>query len=275
MKGISTSYHLPLFTLILFSFFCETESSFAQEKVKLEGVITVDSLQDFTINILNLTAHSGTITKPDGSFIITVKKEDELLFTAMGYKPYELVVNDSVIESQPIRVQLEQAINRLGEVHLSNVNLTGDLTKDVEDVPYFDQTKFGIPHASGPNRTKAERRLYAASTGGGLLPLDPIVNAITGRLAMLNRQVKYEGVEAKKEGILGLLDDSFFTDQLNIPKDQIEDFLYYCILNTTDSHVYDQRKPFELIEYIELKAKEYLESVETREEEEHFLLKDN
>ncbi len=229
----------------------------SQEEVLLKGKIKTDSLSDFQVNIINITQREGQISKKDGSFEIAVKPEDEVLFSAMGYKNKQMIISDSIIENSPIEVILEEDVNILKEVKISNYNLSGDLTKDASQIRAFDQTKVGIPHYQGKKMTQTEKRLYTASSTS----LDYLINVLSGKIKQLEKMRKFEKLENKKDNIFQLLDQSFFEEHLALSEENIERFLYYCLENLEDLNTIQTDKPFELIEYLEMQSIEFKENI--------------
>jgi|SRR5690625_1945147 len=137
---------LSVFLLLLF-----VSEAEAQEKKIFTGKIKTDSLQEISVNIINISRQKGTISKKDGSFEIQVFLEDEILFSALGFENHTIIITDSVLKNQPVEIQLETAVNLLEEVKLSNFNLSGDLVRDAAQIEYFDQTEVGIPFSKHKN----------------------------------------------------------------------------------------------------------------------------
>lgn len=250
-KALSTYKIKTQWICVGICFLLSSYSGIAQSKTKLKGKITADPVIDFQVNIINPSKHTGTISKKDGSFEVSVNKGDELIFTAMGYENYELKVTDSVLENIPITIKLEEAVNFLSEVNISNNNLTGDLEKDAAQVDYFDQTKVGIPFSKKKKFTRAERKIHAASTGS----IDFLYSVISGEMKMLKRMREYEKQERKKENIQTMFDEDLFVEELLIPKELIENFLYYCLDSIEENAKLEA--PLEMIEFLKNQAKDY------------------
>ena len=51
--------------------------------------------------------------------------------------------------------------------------------------------------------TPAQRKLYTATSGGGIVPVDPILNWLSGRTAMLKKEVEVEKKETLMDKIEG------------------------------------------------------------------------
>ncbi len=73
--------------------------------------------------------------------------------------------------------------------------------------------------------TPAERKLYTATSGF----LDAPINWISGRTALLKKEVVVEKKERLLNRVSGLYSDDFYINQLKIPYDYIEDFQHYMI----------------------------------------------
>ena len=104
--------------------------------------------------------------------------------------------------------------------------------------PEINAVSLGISPKGIKKYTPAERRLKTAGDFkpihllqilGGSMPVDPLLNAISGRTAMLKRELEIE----KKERLLllfnSLLAETYFSNTLKIPSDYIKGFQYYCI----------------------------------------------
>lgn len=241
-----------VFVLLLFS----SGILFSQERETLNGQLFADSIAEAQVNIINLTAKTGTVNDPNGNFKIDVKKGDTVLLSSLLYRPYRLQITDSILQTQPLRIYLTKAVNVLDEVKINTTGLTGDLTTDANSVPVFDQAGVGFP-LKGKKLTVAQRRLYTASSSVGGTPLDPLINMLTGRMAMLKRQREYEKIETKKSKLIAVMSMGFFTKTLKIPKTRVEDFVYYCIQAKSLAEIPVLSKKLELVKFLSEKAKAY------------------
>ena len=55
--------------------------------------------------------------------------------------------------------------------------------------------------STGKQKTQSERRLYEATSGSGLIPLNPILNAISGRTKKLKSHIAIERKELCAESL--------------------------------------------------------------------------
>ena len=82
--------------------------------------------------------------------------------------------------------------------------MTGYLETDVENSDVKSSVNFydvGIPGYTGKQKTQSERRLYEATSGSGLVPLNPILNAISGRTKKIKSHIAIERKELCAESL--------------------------------------------------------------------------
>lgn len=215
---------------VLVFFLLVSGFTWAQEGV-FSGRIIADSISFREVNVVNLNSKQGTINQSDGRFKIYAKVGDSLFFSSLQYEPYQITVTAEDFQVKKT-IYLLPLVNELEKVNISAINLTGFLNKDVkiiETQPYLNAASFGLPVVQNRS-TLAERRIYTATiTGGGIIPVDPIINYFSGRLAMVYRQLDYEKEKGMMEKAYYIFPIDFYTEEMQIPEPLIEDFLYYCI----------------------------------------------
>lgn len=227
---------------------------------KVEGKVYSNDGDVAATHVLNTTTKRATITDVNGFFSIPANLNDTLLFSAVQYKKKQLVVTLAILESRTIYVPLEDAVNELDEVVVRPYNLSGDIAKDarsLEIAPVVTASTLGLPNAYVKPPTKAERELFEATTGGGTVPLNPIINAITGRTKMLKKRVARNKKYARTERVREFYADSLYTKELNIPKDKIDDFMYFCEVDSTFSSVVDTHDRLKIWEFLRRKSAVY------------------
>ena len=201
------------FSLIIFS-----NSIWAQIAAtrNLQGKVVSNALDLEGIYIVNIETDASTITKNGGYFDIQAKVGDTLMFSALQFKGKKVVVNERDFNDKLFFVKLETMINQLEEIKIIRYN-------------NINAVALGIIPAGQKYYTPAERKLYTATSGGGILPIDPILNWLSGRTAMLKKEVEVEKKEVLMEKIEDLFESSFFTDKLKIPSNYVKAFQYYIV----------------------------------------------
>jgi len=252
METIKNTY--SLFLLLLFPLLVSAQP-------QLKGKIVADSIAFTQVNIVNLTQKIGTVNNVNGEFEIKAEVGDEVIFSSVQYEPYQITITAELLQQKSTSIYLFNAINELEEVNISNLDLTGDLNKDADNIEtqaYFNPAEYGLPVNTKPKATTAQRRIYTASTGGGIVPLDPIINMISGRMAMVHRQRKYEMESKLMVKAYNSRPLEYFTKDLAVPEEYVEDFLYYCTeFKPFRALVVQKENTFELSAFFEEKAKLY------------------
>ena len=210
--------------LLLFLFcqvtFCQT----AGEKL-LHGKIVVESGAAGGVTIINLVNEKTAISDGDGNFFILAKAEDLLVFSSVNLDYYRRIIEDEDLKLEVLNIKMTAKITELAEVI-------------VNKHPEINAVSLGISPKGIVHRTQMERKLYTAGDFkpihllnllGGSLQVDPILNAINGRTAMVKKSIEVENKERLLRYIGALFDDDYYTNTLKIPATYIKGFQYYCI----------------------------------------------
>jgi len=225
-----------LFILFLIPYF-----GFSQN-INLKGIVLgEESIEN--IHVINQTQKKYTITNDSGGFEIQVLKNDTIVFTSVQYKPLTHIVTSNNIKNETVIINLEILVNKLPE-SVIGFTLSGDLSKDVMNsdakrpINFYD---VGISGYKGKRKTKSERLLAEAGEfkpkmllgllmGG--LPLNPIINGISGRTKELKKRVALETNTKLMNALKNRLSEVFFKEY-KLKKELRADFLYFCAEDKT------------------------------------------
>jgi hypothetical protein len=201
-------------TLLLFIVSLFFQISFGQTVVtkEISGRITADSSSVEAITIVNNTTQETTISDNKGQFSIVIKEGDVLVFSAVNLEPLRkrITANDLkldllLVKMVPKNIELKEVvINEFSNINAENLGI----------IPY-GQKKY----------TPAERKLYTAKS----TMTDALLNKISGRTAMLKKEVAVEKKEMLYSKIEYLFEENYYTDRLKIPLEHIKGFQLYCI----------------------------------------------
>jgi hypothetical protein len=201
-------------TLLLILFFIVTVT-FGQTSIEKEirGKITADTTVVEGVNIVNLSTEKATATDKNGLFSLFVKEGDVLAFSAVNLVTLHRIVSKQDLVSTVLKIQMASKNIELKEVI---VNENGQITAENLGVIPYGQKKY----------TPAERKLYTATSGGGI---DGLLNTISGRKAMLKKEIVVENKEQSLNRLAPLFEDKYYMETLKISADYIKDFQYYCV----------------------------------------------
>lgn len=245
--------------LVLFSLFC-FKPIFSQSVEILGRVKSEADVEN--IHVINKTAQVFTITKNNGTFNIAAKLNDTLVFSSIQYQPKEIIISAQIISNKAILVVLDEQINTLDEVVVGKV-LTGDLMADIKNIdgkPPINFYDVGIPGYTGKPATQSERRLNEATTGAGIIPLNPIINAITGRTKMLKQRIKIEEKEELMQLVRRRLATDFFLSN-PLEEDLKLDFFYFCADDKNFIKYCKNQTDFKILIFLRMKYRQYLDNL--------------
>jgi len=246
------------FRILCLAVFSCIWSTHAQD-FELKGQFTGQNLDRSFINVINTSSYKATISQLDGKFKIPVRVGDSILISSIQYMDVKFIVKPEY-ENESIEIPLKLKINELQEVDVYSLGLTGDLDKDAGNIKTneFNQRAAGLP-VPKKQLTKNERRLYAAKSSAGGIPLDYMFNLINGNIKMYKQLIQYDRVDNQKVKLGSIFPERFYTEDLNLPDNLIEDFVYYCVEQHPQTvSLMRQKNTLELYEVLPNIAEEYL-----------------
>lgn len=209
-----------LLVILLFFIF---QTVFSQTFLK--GKIISDAPNLDGIHVINLSGKKNTVTEKGGFFSILAKANDTLLFSGTQIKGIQVTLKEVDFSENLFFIKLKQHVRMLDEVYIKNY-------------PEINAVSLGIIPKGTKSYTPAQRRLRTAGdfkstdllkiVAGGM-EVDPILNAISGRTAMLKKELEVEKKEQLQAKIESLYDTAFFTGTLKIPSEYVKGFEMYVI----------------------------------------------
>lgn len=234
---------------------------------KVDSNVSVEN-----IHVINKTAQVFATTNKIGEFKITAKLNDTLLFSSIQHIPKQIVISKNVVLNRTLTVKLKEQINELDEVLVGKV-LTGNLlldVKNVEGAPPINFYDVGIPGYTGKIATQSERRLHEAGEfkpkmllgllGGGL-PLNPILNGISGRTKALKNRVRIEANDDLLHKVKVRLSESFFSIY-KLDESKRADFFYFCADDANFTKRCNNKSDIEIFEFLKEKLIAYKVNLE-------------
>ena len=201
-----------IISIIVFLFFVQIGFGQKTDLKLLVGRVQEQSTSVEGVNIINNATQAATVSDSDGNFSIAVHEGDVLVFSAVNLEPVkrrisaeDLTVSSLVIKMTAKEVELKEVIVN------ENANITAE---NLGIIPY-GQKKY----------TPAERKVYTATSTS----VDKLLNAISGRTAMLKKEVNVEKKEALFRKLEYLFEENYYTDRLKIPVDDIKGFQLFCV----------------------------------------------
>ena len=199
-----------LFILLYQIAYCQI----ADEKL-IHGKIIVASGNADGVTIINLVNEKSTVSDSNGGFYILAKAEDLLIFSAVNLEYYRKIIEENDLKSDVLIIKMSSKTTELKEVI-------------VNKHPEINAVSLGISSKGIKKYTPAERKLYTANS----TPIDALLNLMSGRTAMLKKELEVEKKERLLVKIDALFKEDYYTKTLKIPADYIKGFQYYCVEDT-------------------------------------------
>lgn len=161
--------------------------SFGQTDSKIRGLIIDNKKTIEQAIVTNKNTQQNRITNSLGKFVIEANFTDTLEISHKDYYLKKIILTPQLLQNELLLVELKPLNTNLDEIIIttSSINLLS----------------LGIIQAPVKDYTKSERMLKTAGDFkpihllgvlGGSLPIDPIINTITGRTKMLKKVLEKE-----------------------------------------------------------------------------------
>jgi hypothetical protein len=212
----------------VFFFVAFTVATQGQTTKRLKGKVVANSNDLEGIYIVNMKSDLSTLTENGGYFSIPAKEGDTLVFSAVQFKGLEVVLKKTDFDADLFFVKMEVLLRQLDEVKIDEYKNINAVSLRILSKPAKKYTP-----AERKLRTAGELHWYSPlliPVGG--MSIDGMINSISGRTAMLKKEVLVERKEFLLKKITDQFKDDYFTETLKIPTDYVKGFHYYLIENT-------------------------------------------
>ena len=240
---------LNIFFLIAINF------TYSQDDYRtwIKGKVLYKNVNVGSANVINNTSQQATTTNDDGEFEILVKLDDKLIFSSVQYQIRELNITKEILQRNRIVIDVNEKVNELEEVVVTPENQEKFLDLKEEEFKRFDYT---FDKSSRVNNVINEQgKLVDGINFVNLYRL--IRNSIKKDSNENESNYKYKPSDLLRE----LYDDVFFTKNLLIPNDKINEFLLYCDDNFPDRILLKKDNEFELIEFLVKQSKKFVKNL--------------
>lgn len=204
----------------------------AQEKL-INGRIIIDleEADPNDIYITNTRTNISAITDATGSFSIRAQAGDSLLIRSYQYETRRFYLNENLMNKNFINIHLNLQTVVLEEARITK-KLTGFLDKDAQYNPKKDQVaklykELGVNPDASKLRDSSNFKMWK-DISPFHLNVERLVDVFTGDLRRRQNLYEFEGREAKIKAIHQYFGNTFFIEDLNIPKERIRDFIFYA-----------------------------------------------
>ena len=236
---------------ILFS----SNLSFSQNDYRtwIRGKVLYKNVNVSSANVVNNTSQMATTTNDEGEFEIEVKLNDKLIFSSVQYQIRELSITKEILQKNRIVIDVNEKVTELDQVVVTPENQEKFLDLKEEEFKRFDYTFDKSTRVT--NVINEQGKLKDGLNFVNLYRL--ISNSLKNDSSQNDKSFKYNQSDLLRE----LYDDLFFTQNLMIPNDKINEFLLYCDDNFPDRILLQKDNEFELIDFLVKQSKKFVKSI--------------
>jgi len=196
----------------------------AQKRDTLQGRVTVEGINAPNIFVINKSTGAEAKSGTQGLFKIAAKNGDRLTVYSDKTVVKEFYISTESFKNPPYELAVLPQSYEIEEVVVSQI---------------ISPEALGLPKKQ-LKRTVAERRVYTAAGDkplwvyalgllGGSMPVDPFINAITGRTKMLKKELEAERRQTDIAAIDGVFTAEEMLTMLHIPAEKVQAFLFYAV----------------------------------------------
>ncbi|MEE9362872.1 MAG: carboxypeptidase-like regulatory domain-containing protein [Cellulophaga sp.] len=242
--------------LLVTLFMMTTVQSQEKDRQILRGKVLYRNSNVSNENVINTTSEKATITNNNGEFEIWVREGDELVFTAVNYKLKVLTITKAILKRNRLVVEVNEKVTELDEVVVGPENQEKFIELKNEEFKEYSYE----PDESSP-------LIKPAMTPAGS-DLQNGINFVNLFKLIRKSVLKNKSNEKDKRPPLKVsdvlrqvYDDSFFVNDLSLPQEKIDDFLFYCDAKMPAQELLKKDNEFQLIDFLVTHSKNYLKVV--------------
>lgn len=244
---------MRIFLVILLLISLNITNSQDDYRTWIKGKVLYKNVNVSSANVINNTSQQATTTDDDGEFEIEVKLNDKLIFSSVQYQIRELNITKEILQRNRIVIDVNEKVNELDQVVITPENQQKFLDLKEEEFKRFDYSFDKSTRVT--NVINEQGKLKDGINFVNLYRL--ISNSLKNRSSEEKSSYKYNPSDLLRE----LYDDIFFTKNLMIPTDKINEFLLFCDDNFPDRILLKKDNEFELIEFLVKQSKRFVKNI--------------
>ncbi|GAA4111616.1 hypothetical protein GCM10022393_09480 [Aquimarina addita] len=240
--------------ITLFLLIGSTFLGFTQETQMLKGHIIADTLPLEFINIVNSTLGIGTINNKSGYFEIKARVGDTIAFSSVQFQLETYVVRQKDLNEGNLEVYLQPSVNELEEVHISQYSLSGNIQKDLMTIPreeyHFslwtatELKKMGVTRPDDSQSPVINSAIPSSNLASVSVDLEKLIDLFSGAFKKRKKEVE-KGIH-----VTDFYNETFFTNQLNIPETEFYNFIDYLQEETGIKFMLQRGNGLRILEFL-------------------------
>lgn len=261
-----------LLGLFIFSSFTLIGQSIKRTEIK--GVVSAKENDVEGIVIYNTSANIGTVTNEKGEFAIEIALNDKIEIFALQFQSVSVKIDEEVLKTSFIRIQLVEQVNQLDAVLLSS-GLSGNLFKDISDVKTVETIAINMGNMNMAyeynddmafNNNLIENSLKSITNKGelynGFNPL-AIAKLIFKSKKIVNKPREQIDME-QTNTIMSVFSEEFIINNFNILPENLEAFIGFINEKDINPELLETKNEIQLIDYLFKQSELFLKTMHAK-----------
>lgn len=256
-----------------------------RERVQIQGSIISSNKEELGgITIFNNASLEGTVTNENGLFFIDVQQGDRLDFRAVQFSNFKLVVSAETVKNKTLNINLQESVNELDEVRITNgsfmipVKRTVAIDPGISSVSQRNINIAAIDRKENIFSDKVRQPEEYPIRNEAFLQTQPRIDmfnflGLLGGLIFSNTLGSLSldgnrGNEEKEEFEVAILKNKFSTaylvEFLEIDEADLYDFMYFARDRGLDDSYFTPEKELDLLQFLSESAVLYKKRKNTK-----------
>ena len=223
------------YLLILFLCFT-TAQSYSQDSTStktpttVKGTLVSSSTSEVLseANIVNINQVVGTSTNDNGEFEIKAKVNDTLHLSYLGYKSIKVRVTNDWLKFGDTEIQMTELALALEEVTVKNLELTGYLKVDMEQVPVTSNNRYRISGLPGQGYEAGKPNIATKVLGAIFNPADFLYNMFGRKPNEMHKLKKMKEDDEIRSTLSKRFDREMLLVLLQVNKFDLDEIVNQC-----------------------------------------------
>tara|TARA_Y100000996_G_scaffold407236_1_gene384607 strand:- start:5891 stop:6616 length:726 start_codon:yes stop_codon:yes gene_type:complete len=219
----------------------------AQQRTFLNGKLLYRNNNVVAANVINNSSQFNTITDSNGEFQIDVLEGDEIIFSSVEFKFKTVIITKEILKKNRLVVNITERVNILDEIVISPENTEKFIDLKEEEFKGYNYVQ--------DKSTKLDNTILKEGQFYNGINLVNVAKLISKLILNPSQENKLNLIPSKV--LPFVFDNNFFTNELNLKEDQIDDFMTYLDQKLPSAELLQKSKQFLLIDYLFNSVEDY------------------
>ncbi|MCK8522602.1 hypothetical protein M0D21_13540 [Aquimarina sp. D1M17] len=229
----------------------------AQEIEMLNGEIIASASKVDAVHVINQTQGIGAVSNNLGYFAIRAKPGDTIAFSSIQYELKQHIVSGEDLVNESFKIELEQLVNSLDEIRVTQYTLTGKIEEDVhkiptytENLPFWSAAELKQMGVSGFNDAQSPVKNLALEENSNVLKTSIDLNLVADLISRTFRGKSRGGAGVVSKKMKEHYNEKFIVEILEVPETKYYDFIDFINEQPQTIAMTDTKDQLKILEYL-------------------------